>query len=135
VRAHPRNLTGSNGRLRKDKRQKTNMQKAGTRWTGRSDGDIQQPVHLQQVFYIQWQTRRWSNSSGGWGNDTVVIRNRRNLRSLLSGRKHLRKSSSAAFCPCPILWLGLCPTQPSDYLTQLCLCQVLIGFSYSALHS
>jgi hypothetical protein len=107
--AHPMNLIGSDRRLRKDKRQKTNMQKAGVRWAGCSDGDTQQPcyffsllfsfltsilffpislllffslksrsldlqtpnsshlVHLQQVSYIQWQTRRWSSSSGGLG--------------------------------------------------------------------
>jgi hypothetical protein len=39
----PRNLTGSDGRSRKDKKQKTNMQKAGVRWAGCSDGDTQQP--------------------------------------------------------------------------------------------
>jgi hypothetical protein len=28
-----------------------------------------------------------------------------------------------------LLWLGPCQTQPVDYWAQLCLCQVLIGFS------
>jgi hypothetical protein len=36
-----RNLSGSDGRLRKDKRQK--CKKAGVRWAGRSGGDAQQP--------------------------------------------------------------------------------------------
>jgi hypothetical protein len=39
----PRNLTERDGRLRKDKRQKTNMQKTGVRWAGHADGDTQQP--------------------------------------------------------------------------------------------
>jgi hypothetical protein len=43
MRSCPRNLTGSNGRLRKDNRQKTNMQKSRGRWAGHSDGDTQQP--------------------------------------------------------------------------------------------
>jgi hypothetical protein len=34
-----------------------------------------------------------------------------------------------------LLQLGPCQSQPVDYLTQLCLCQVVIGLSYSALHS
>jgi hypothetical protein len=34
-----------------------------------------------------------------------------------------------------LLQLGLCQSQPADDLTQLCLCQVVIGLSYSALHS
>jgi hypothetical protein len=38
----PKNITGSDWRCRKDKRQKTNMQKAGVRCAGRSDGDAQQ---------------------------------------------------------------------------------------------
>jgi hypothetical protein len=51
--AHPRNLPGSDGRLRKNKRKKTNMQKAGVRWAGHSDGDTQQlcppPVSLLYI--------------------------------------------------------------------------------------
>jgi hypothetical protein len=39
--AHPRTLTGSDGRLRKDKRQ--TCKKAGIRWAGHSGGDTQQP--------------------------------------------------------------------------------------------
>jgi hypothetical protein len=63
-------------------------------------------IHLQQVYYIQWQTR-WSKNSGG-GCGIVVLRSRRNLWSLLPKCKHLRKSRHAAFCPRPLLWLGLC---------------------------
>jgi hypothetical protein len=95
---------------------------------------LKQPTNhilLQWVFYIQWQTMRWNNSSQG----ELWHCNKRNLWSLLSEHKHLRKSSCAAFFPPPLLQLGLCQTQPADYLTQLCLCQALTGFSYSTLHS
>jgi hypothetical protein len=61
--------------------------------------------------------------------DIVVIRNRGNLRSLLSGRKHLRKNSCAAFCPHSLLQLGAVSSQPANYLTWLCSCQVLTVFS------
>jgi hypothetical protein len=48
--ACPRNLTG---RLRKDKRQKINMQKAGIRWAGCSGGDTQQPhTTPESLLYI-----------------------------------------------------------------------------------
>jgi hypothetical protein len=82
------------------------------------------PILLQLVFYIQLQTRRWSNSSlgGEWHC------NKRNLQLLFSDDKHLKKSNYATFCPHSLLQLGRGQTQPADYLTQLCLCQVLIGF-------
>jgi hypothetical protein len=101
VREHPRNLTGSKGRLRKDKRQ--TCRNLG------SDGlgalmETHNSIHLWRVYYIQWQTRRWSNSSGE--GDTVVIRNRRSLLSLLSEHKYLRKNCCAAFCPYFVLQLG-----------------------------
>jgi hypothetical protein len=41
-------------RLRKDKRQKTNMQKAGVGWARHSEAH-NSPIYLQQVYYIQWQ--------------------------------------------------------------------------------
>jgi hypothetical protein len=99
----PRNLTGSNRRLRKDKRQKTNMQKAGVRWAGHLDGDTQQPCPppeslLCTVANKEVEQKFWWGGSG----------NRRNLRSLFSEHKYLRKISCAAFCPCLLLWLGLC---------------------------
>jgi hypothetical protein len=77
--ACPRNLTGSDRRLRKDKRQKTNMQKAGVRWAGGSDGDTQQPCPPPVSLLYTVATRRWSNSLGCGGHDIVVIRNRSNL--------------------------------------------------------
>jgi hypothetical protein len=53
--ACPRNLTGGDRRCREDKRQKTNLHKAGARWAVHSDVDTHQPLHLQRVYYIQWQ--------------------------------------------------------------------------------
>jgi hypothetical protein len=48
---------------------------------------------LQRVFYIPWQTRRWSNSS--WGGVWHGIKE--NLQSLLSEHKHLRKTAMLHF--------------------------------------
>jgi hypothetical protein len=105
--AHPRNLTGSDGRLKKDKRQKTNMQKAGVRWVGCSGGDTQQQ-HPPPACLLYTVANKEVQQQFLRGHDIVVIGNRRNLRLLLSGRKHLRKSSCAAFRPCLFLQLGLC---------------------------
>jgi hypothetical protein len=128
VPAHPRNLTGSDGRLRKDKRQKTNMQKAGVRWAGHSGGDTHQPSPSPGVYYIQCKqgggatvlgdVTLWSSGTGG-----------------TCDRYSLRKGSCAAFCLTPFCSKGLCQSQPADYLTRLCLCQVLTGLSYSAPHT
>jgi hypothetical protein len=104
--ASPRNLTGSDGRLRKDKRQKKNMQKAGVRWVGVQKETHNSCVHLQRVYYTQGQTRRWSNSSQG--SMTLQLLGTRGTCDCYSGCKHLRKNSSAAFCLGPLLWLRLC---------------------------
>jgi hypothetical protein len=51
-------------------------------------------LHLQQVYYIQWQ-----NEVSSWGKgDIVILGNRRNLRLLQSEHKHLRKNSCTASC-------------------------------------
>jgi hypothetical protein len=109
VQACPRNPIGSNGRLRKDKRQKTNMQKAGVRWARCSGGDTQHPHPLPASLLYTVANKEVEQQFWGWGCDIVVIRNRRNLRSLLSERKHLRKSSYTAFCPRPLLQLRAMP--------------------------
>jgi hypothetical protein len=54
--AHPRNLIGGDGRCRKDKRQKTKHAQSwgqvgcALRWRHTTV-----PLHLQQVYYMQWQ--------------------------------------------------------------------------------
>jgi hypothetical protein len=78
VQAHPRNLTGSDGRLRKNKRQKTNMQKAGVRWAGCCDGDTQQPPAPPASLLYTAANKRVEQQFLG-GHDFVVIRNRGNL--------------------------------------------------------
>jgi hypothetical protein len=59
MRAYPKNLTGSNGRLRKDKRQKTNKlgsdAYAGLGALIETHNSLH---HLQRVYYIQWQTKK-----------------------------------------------------------------------------
>jgi hypothetical protein len=48
---------------------------------------------------------------------------------------NLGKAAVPHFASHSLLRLGPCQTQPVDYCTQLCLCQVLIGFSQSVPHS
>jgi hypothetical protein len=93
------------------------MQKAGVRWAGCSDGETQQLLQQQPtatnsefIIYSGKQGGRATVLSvcvGGAGGGDVT-RNRRNLQSLLSECKHLRKSSHAVFCPHPVLRLGSC---------------------------
>jgi hypothetical protein len=45
-----------------------------------------------------------------------------NLSLQIIWYKHLRKSSCSTSYSCPILWLGLCWTQPAEHWVQLCLC-------------
>jgi hypothetical protein len=102
--------------LRKNKRKKTNMQKAGVRWAGHSDGDTQwAPSPPVNSLYTVANKEVEQHFLGEC--DIVVIGNRGNLRLLLSGCKHLRKSSCAAFCSHPFYSWGMCPSQPEDYLT------------------
>jgi hypothetical protein len=116
--AHPRNLTGGDRRCRKDNRQKTKHAQSwgqvgwGLRWR-------QTAPSTSSKFIIYSCKTRWSSSSWRRGCD-IILRNRRNLWLLLSECKHLRKNSCAVSCP--LLQLGLCPTQPAVYLTYLCLC-------------
>jgi hypothetical protein len=110
--ARPRNLTGRDGRLRKDKRQKTNVQKAEVRWAGCSDGDTQQPCLPPASLLCTVANKEVEQQFWGGGHDIVVTRSRRNLPLLLF--------------ECPLLQLGAVPTQPVDYWAQLCSCQVLI---------
>jgi hypothetical protein len=80
VQAGPRNMTESNGRLRKDKRQ--TFKKAGIRWAGCSGGNKQRPWPLPaNLFYtaankeVEYRSRQSNSSQGGailqfleWGN-------------------------------------------------------------------
>jgi hypothetical protein len=136
ARAHPRTLTGRNGRLRKDKRQKTNIQKAGVKWAGHSDGDTQQP-HSPPASLLYIVANRKVEQQFSGGHDTVVI-GRKNPQSLFSGRKPLSKTAMLHFaltpsategcahpslqiighsCAHSSLQLGAMPTQPANYLT------------------
>jgi hypothetical protein len=45
-----------------------------------------------------------------------------NLSLQIIWHKHLRKSSCPVSYSHPLLWLGLCWTQPAEYWVQLCLC-------------
>jgi hypothetical protein len=110
------------------------------------------PISSEFIIY-SGKTRRWSNSSRGWRHHIVVLGNRRNLQALLSEHRHLRKKQLCYILPLPssaawghaklslqfiepnyaysLLQLRPCQTQPEDYMTQLCLCQVLIGLPSS----
>jgi hypothetical protein len=81
------------------------MQKAGVRWAGHLDGNTQQP-YPPPVSLLYTVANKEVAQHFGRGHDIVVIWNRRNLRWLLFEHKHLRKSSCAAFCPCPLLQLS-----------------------------
>jgi hypothetical protein len=94
------------------------------------------PIHLQQVNYIQWQTRRWSNSLGGWGM-TLVIRNRRNLQSdcYSLNINILVKTTVLHFALTSFCSWGCANSDCRLFDIAVPLCHVLIGFSYSALHN
>jgi hypothetical protein len=51
-----------------------------------------------------------------------------NLSLQIVWQKHLRKSSCSASYSRPILWLGLCQTQPAEYWVQLYLCPHRLPF-------
>jgi hypothetical protein len=109
--ARPRNLTVSDGRLRKDKKQ--TCRKLGSGGLG-----AQVETHNNSTTsseFIIYSGKPGSRATVLRLCDIVVIRNRRNLRLLLSTCKHLRKSSCAAFCPPPFCSWGLCLSQPADY--------------------
>jgi hypothetical protein len=78
--ACPRNLTGSNGF---EKRQKTNMQKAGIRCAGCSGGDTQQPRPPPSSLLYKAANKEVEQWFSG-RSDLIVIWNKGNLRSLLS---------------------------------------------------
>jgi hypothetical protein len=125
----PRNLTGSNRRLRKDKRQKTNMQKAGVRWAGHLDGDTQQPCPppeslLCTVANKEVEQKFW----WGGGRETGGTCDHYSLNINILGKSAVLHFALASFCG----W-G-CANSTCRLLGIAVLCQVLIGFSDSALH-
>jgi hypothetical protein len=99
--------------LRKDKREKINMQKAGVRWGGHSDGDTQQP-HPPPASLLYTVTNK-ERAAVLRGHDTVVIGYRRNLQLLLSEHNFLGKAAVLHFALSPFCRWGLCPSQPADY--------------------
>jgi hypothetical protein len=66
VQVHTRNLTGGDERLRKDKRQKKNMKKAGVRWAGCSVRDTQQP-HPPPVTLLYIVADKEVEQQFSWG--------------------------------------------------------------------
>jgi hypothetical protein len=76
--ACPKNPTGGDERLRKDKRQKTNVQKAGVRWAGYSGGDTQQPPPSPASLLYTAANHKVEEQFFG-GCNIIVIENRRNL--------------------------------------------------------
>jgi hypothetical protein len=70
-----------------------------------------------------------SNSCGGGR-----YCNKRNLLSTSLNVNSLGKAAVLHFALCSLLRLGLCQTHPANYWAQLYLCQILIGFSWSAPH-
>jgi hypothetical protein len=67
------------------------------------------------------------------GHDVVVIRKQEEPVSAILDVNILGKAAVLHFALTPSA-AGAVPTQPADYSTQLCFCQVLIGFSYSTPH-
>jgi hypothetical protein len=63
------------------------------------------------------------------GHDILVIRNRGTWDC------YSQDVAVLHFAVVPFCSWGLCPSQPADYWTQLCSCQLLIGISYSAPHT
>jgi hypothetical protein len=103
--ARPRNLTGSDGRLRKDKRQ--TCKKLGSGGLGTLMETLTASTTSSE--FIIYSSKQGSRATILRQCDIVVIQNRKNLQLLLSRGKHLMKSSCAAFCPCPLLQLGAVP--------------------------
>jgi hypothetical protein len=86
------------------------------------------------IKFIIYSSKQGSRATVLRGCEIIIIRNRRNLWSLLSAHKHLRKSSCAAFCPHPLLQLGVVPIPACRLLGIAVLMSSLIGFYYSMLH-
>jgi hypothetical protein len=103
--AHPRNLTGSDGRLKKDKRQ--TCKKAGVRWAGCPGGDTQQPPPPPASLLYIVTNKEVEQQILGW-HDNVVIGNRGNLWLLLSAH--------TGTVP---VWRAWC-RHPCSYAKQLC---------------
>jgi hypothetical protein len=78
MQGHPRNLTGRDGRLRKDKRQ--NLHKAGARRSGHLDGDTLQPCPPPaSLLYTVANKEVEQQLLGGGEHDSGVLGNMRNL--------------------------------------------------------
>jgi hypothetical protein len=105
ARACPRNLTGSDQRMRKDKRQTCkNLGSGGWAFWWRHTTAFT----TSSEFIIYSANKEVEQQFLGW-HDIVVIRNRGNLWQLLSACKHLMKRSYATFCPHSLLQLGAVP--------------------------
>jgi hypothetical protein len=115
--AHPRNLTGSNRGLRKDKRQIW-------RKLGSGGLDTLMETHnnldyLQKVYYIWGSMTLQLSGTGGTCNHNSLHINILRKAAVL----HFALTSSAA---------GGCAKRSLQM--WLCLCYILIGFLYSAVH-